>query len=395
MRIGEAFEINPKVTIKRGTEVPFISMDRLEPGRRDVDAVETRSYSSGSKFEPGDTLMARITPCLENGKIARYLPKGEPMPAAGSTEFMVLRGRPGITETEFAYYFAIDPTIHDLAVTLMTGTSGRQRVDVSAFSETEIRIPNLETQRAISLILGSLDDKIASNQTAVSTGSDLLISLYREVEKHAAEPFGQVCDVFGGSTPSTKVDEYWGGSINWATPTDLTALRGPWLTDTERKITEAGLQSMSSTLHPPGSILMTSRATIGQVAVAATPVTTNQGFIVIRASEELTPWIFCQLQDRVREFEAWSNGATFLEISRGNFKKLPFYRADPQDLAKFNAKAKPLLDICKTKQAENITLAKTRDELLPLLMNGKITVREAEQEAAAAGASVPTEDSEA
>lgn len=394
MPIGEAFEINPKVSIKRGTEVPFISMDRLEPGRRDVNAVETRSYSSGSKFKPGDTLMARITPCLENGKIARYLPKGEPMPAAGSTEFMVLRGHPGITKTEFAYYFAIDPAIHDLAVSLMTGTSGRQRVDVRAFAETEVRIPNLETQRAISSILGSLDDKIAANQTAVSTGTELLMSLYRRVQKHSAEPFGRVCDVFGGSTPSTKVGEYWGGNINWATPTDLTALRGPWLSETERKITEAGLESMSSALHPPGSILMTSRATIGHVAVAATPVTTNQGFIVIRASEKLTPWIFCQLQDRVREFEAWSNGATFLEISRGNFKKLPFYRAEPQDLAEFNEKAKPLLDMSKAKQAENIALAKTRDELLPLLMSGKITVREASQEAAAAGAPIPSEEDE-
>ncbi|HIY66211.1 MAG TPA: hypothetical protein H9830_08040, partial [Candidatus Agrococcus pullicola] len=89
-----------------------------------------------------------------------------------------------------------------------------------------------------------------------------------------------------------------------------------------------------------------------------------------------------------------SNGATFLEISRGNFKKLPFYRAEPQDLAEFNAKAKPLLDMCKAKQAENITLAKTRDELLPLLMNGKITVREAGQEAMAAGAQIPGEENE-
>ena len=272
--------------------------------------------------------------------------------------------------------------------------SAQPNMSARAMAEYQFSLPSLSQQRQISELLGSLDDKIAANQTAVSTGTELLMSLYRRIQKHAAEPFGQVCDVFGGSTPSTKIDEYWGGSINWATPTDLTALQGPWLTDTERKITEAGLQSMSSALHPSGSILMTSRATIGRVAVAATPVTTNQGFIVIRASEELTPWVFCQLQDRVREFEAWSNGATFLEISRGNFKKLPFYRAEPQDLAEFNAKAKPLLEMCKAKQEENFTLTKTRDELLPLLMNGKITVREASQEAAAVGAAISSEENE-
>ena len=276
---------------------------------------------------------------------------------------------------------------------LVTG-SAQPKLNQASLLRVEVPALGRTQENVIGYFLNSIDDKIASNQTAVSTGSDLLISLYREVQKHAAEPFGQVCDVFGGSTPSTKVDEYWGGSINWATPTDLTALRGPWLTDTERKITEAGLQSMSSTLHPPGSILMTSRATIGQVAVAATPATTNQGFIVIRAREELTPWIFCQLQDRVREFEAWSNGATFLELSRGNFKKLPFYRAEPQDLAEFNAKARPLLEMCKKNQAENIALANTRDELLPLLMSGRITVREAKQEALAAGVSIPGRESE-
>ncbi|MCQ9125677.1 restriction endonuclease subunit S [Corynebacterium amycolatum] len=281
---------------------------------------------------------------------------------------------------------------HYVAAT-STGTTVHH-TSPKTISTFEFQLPPLKTQRSIALLLGSLDDKIAANQTAVSTGSELLMSLYRGVQKYAAEPFSQACDVFGGSTPSTKIDEYWGGSINWATPTDLTALQGPWLTDTERKITEAGLKSMSSALHPSGSILMASRATIGHVAVAATPVTTNQGFIVIRTTEDLVPWIFCQLQDRVREFEAWSNGATFLEISRGNFKKLPFYRAEPQDLAEFNAKAKPLLNMCKAKQAENITLAKTRDELLPLLMNGKITVREAGQEAAAAGAQIPSEENE-
>lgn len=272
--------------------------------------------------------------------------------------------------------------------------SGQPLVTQADLKQITVKPPPRSIRVALGQVLGSLDDKIAANQTAVSTGTELLMSLYRRVQKHSAEPFGQVCDVFGGSTPSTKIDEYWGGSINWATPTDLTALQGPWLSDTERKITEAGLKSMSSALHPSGSILMTSRATIGHVAVAATPVTTNQGFIVIRTTEDLVPWAFCQLQDRVREFEAWSNGATFLEISRGNFKKLPFYRAEPQDLAEFNAKAKPLLNMCKAKQAENITLAKSRDELLPLLMSGKITVKEASQEAAAAGAQVTREENE-
>ena len=141
--IEEAFEINPTITIKRDAEVPFVSMDRLTPGQRDVDAGEIRQFRSGSKFAAGDTLMARITPCLENKKIARYLPNDSfNKIAAGSTEFIVLRGKPGRTTTEFSYYFAITPTIHETAIALMTGTSGRQRVDMAAFRAQEVEILN-------------------------------------------------------------------------------------------------------------------------------------------------------------------------------------------------------------------------------------------------------------
>jgi len=258
-----------------------------------------------------------------------------------------------------------------------------------------VRVPPRDVQDSIVEVLGSLDDKIAANQTTIRNGDALLLAHYKATPKCSTKPFEQICDVYGGSTPYTKRKEFWGGGIQWATPTDLTALRGPWLTGTERTITDAGLQSMSSALHPEGSILMTSRATIGSVALAAEPVATNQGFIVVRASEELTPWIFCQLQDRVREFEAWSNGATFLELSRGNFKKLPFHCTGPKALESFNQKAWPILQMCKAKQTENVSLAKTRDELLPLLMSGKITVREAEQEATAAGADIASEENEA
>lgn len=354
---------------------------------RPISAKTFQEWTRRLKPRAGDILFAREAPV---GPVVQ-IPAEENI-APGQRTVLI---RPGENiHGDYLFYLFTTPWMQRHVGSVAAGST------VPHLNVSDIRslllgeLPDLNAQRSVGSVLRSLDDKIAANQAAISTGSELLMSLYRGVQKHAAEPFGQVCDVFGGSTPSTKVDEYWGGNINWATPTDLTALQGPWLTNTERKITEAGLRSVSSSLHPSGSILMTSRATIGHVAVASTPVTTNQGFIVIRTTEELTPWTFCQLQDRVREFEAWSNGATFLEISRGNFKKLPFYRAEPQDLAEFNAKAKPLLDICKAKQAENITLAKTRDELLPLLMSGKITVREAGQEAAATGAQISSEENE-
>ncbi|HAT6434205.1 TPA: hypothetical protein JAJ87_002083 [Corynebacterium striatum] len=264
----------------------------------------------------------------------------------------------------------------------MTGTSGRQRVDMTAFRAQEVEIPKLAEQRKITDLLGALDDKISTNVRIINATDSLVDVLYSRVIKTPTEQsFAEVAQVFGGSTPSTKNDAFWDGDINWATPTDITALDGPWIGDTSRKITEAGLASMSSSLHPENSILMTSRATIGAIALASGPITTNQGFIVVEAPDELTPWLFAQMKARKHEFEAWANGATFMELSRGNFKKLPFIGCSDDDLQAFNDAAWPLLKRAQAAQKENQVLARTRDELLPLLMSGRITVGEAEKAA--------------
>lgn len=384
--IGEAFEINPQVRIPKGTEVPFVTMDQVVPGQRNVSAAENRVFKGGSKFEHGDTLMARITPCLENKKIAQYLPPNHASPSAGSTEFIVIRGKNGVSITSFTYYFVQSPDIHELAISLMTGTSGRQRVDTEAFRMSEIWLPNLTTQEKIVKVLGSLDDKIAVNNRIIETADCLVDALYHQVKKLPPNStFGEEFEIYGGATPSTKNDEFWGGDIFWATPTDITALNGPWLLNTSRTITHSGLKATSSILHPKNAILMTSRATIGKTALASTPITTNQGFIVIHAPKDLVPWLFSQLRNRTHEFESWANGATFLELPRGVFKTLPFIRCDKDQLAKFNTTAWPLLKHIEAAQQENQTLARTRDELLPLLMSGKITVQDTEEASAKVG----------
>lgn len=383
MPIEEAFEINPKVSIKRGAEVPFISMGRLEPGRRDVDAVETRSYSSGSKFEPGDTIMARITPCLENGKIARYLPKGEAMPAAGSTEFMVLRGRPGITKTEFAYYFAIDPTIHDLAVSLMTGTSGRQRVDVRAFSETEVRIPHLETQRAISSVLGSLDDKIAANHRVIRTSIELAESLVSRSLTMGSTRLSDVAKVTMGTSPKGEfLSEEVTGLPFYQGVRDFGEITPQQRIYTDNPVREA----------EAGDILFAVRAPVGEVNIASERTAIGRGLAAIRGVKNHNA-LFYLLRSRP---EIWNmhqgSGTVFASINKTDLANasIPEIEMDSTDSALLDELHREALTLTN----QNITLAKTRDELLPLLMSGKITVREAGQEAEAAGAQIPSEENE-
>lgn len=165
MTLEDAIEINPSRTISRGAVAPHISMELLQPVTREIRDFEMKEFKgSGSRFQNDDTLLARITPCLENGKIAfvSCLPDGAV--GHGSTEFIVLSGKEGISDTLFVYYLARDPDFRNYAIQYMEGSTGRQRVPASAIVRLTIDLPPLPEQKAIASILGALDDKIELNR---------------------------------------------------------------------------------------------------------------------------------------------------------------------------------------------------------------------------------------
>ncbi len=139
-------------------------MEHLQPFTRAISGYELAVYSGGSKFRNGDTLMARITPCLENGKTAyvSFLDNGEV--GFGSTEYIVFRSIEGVTDSKFVYYFVTSPWFRNIAIKSMVGSSGRQRVQQSVLENLEVNIPPLEEQKRIAVILGALDDKIELNR---------------------------------------------------------------------------------------------------------------------------------------------------------------------------------------------------------------------------------------
>jgi type I restriction enzyme S subunit len=160
---SDAVLVNPGVQLRRGTEYAFVDMNAVNPASRCAYANEIRIFDGGgSRFMVGDTLMARITPCLENGKIARYC-GADGAVAHGSTEFIVIRGRPGITDTSFAYYLTKWEGVRGYAISQMTGTSGRQRVPTIALDHLSVAVPSVPEQIVIAQILGTLDDKIDLN----------------------------------------------------------------------------------------------------------------------------------------------------------------------------------------------------------------------------------------
>jgi Restriction endonuclease S subunits len=159
-RLGDIVCFNPKETLKKGTVAKKIAMENLRPFNRDIYKYEITEYTGGTKFKNGDTIMARITPCLENGKIAKVGILSDEEIGFGSTEYIVFRAINGITDEDFVYYLVCSPVVREPAIKSMVGSSGRQRVQTDVLQNLEVLIPDLDTQQKIGALLKSIDDKI-------------------------------------------------------------------------------------------------------------------------------------------------------------------------------------------------------------------------------------------
>lgn len=159
----EYIDINPKETIIRGCLAKKIPMDKLQPFCRDIPEYETSEFNGGSKFRNGDTIMARITPCLENGKTAMVNILDSNEVGFGSTEYIVFRAKKNLTTPDFVYYLICSSLVRDPAIKSMVGSSGRQRVQTDVIANLDIDFPKLSDQVKIAGVLKSLDDKIALN----------------------------------------------------------------------------------------------------------------------------------------------------------------------------------------------------------------------------------------
>lgn len=164
-RLADVVEFNPSVTLKKGSIATKVSMDKLQPFTKKITAFEQAKYEGGAKFTNGDTLLARITPCLENGKTA-YVDflNNDGEIGFGSTEFIVMRPKKDVSDRQFVYYLATSPYFRSVAIKSMVGSSGRQRVQQAAIEELELPLPELEEQERIGTFLALLDEKIALNK---------------------------------------------------------------------------------------------------------------------------------------------------------------------------------------------------------------------------------------
>ncbi|MCR5697038.1 MAG: restriction endonuclease subunit S [Marinilabiliaceae bacterium] len=246
------------------------------------------------------------------------------------------------------------------------------------------RIPLLlpestEERKRIVSILSSLDDKIDLLHRENATLEKMAETLFRQwfvveaKEEWEEGKLGDILTVKGGTTPSTKEPSFWDGDIAWTSPRDVTTLNGLYLFETEKRITQKGLEQISSGLLPSGTLLMSSRAPVGVLAFAEIPLAINQGYIAILDDNGYSKeFVYLWLKTNMDVVHSYSNGSTFMEISKSAFKSLDIVIPPKEEVGIFVEKIKPYFEKIRMNEIQISTLIQTRDGLLPRLMSGDV-----------------------
>ena len=374
--------------------------------------------------ERGDVFLTRTSETLD--ELAMSSVALEDVPDAtfnGFTKRLRPKGKQIVPE--FARYFFRSPKFRT-EVNSMSTMSTRASLNNEMLERLTITFPEFPEQRAIAHILGTLDDKIECNRRMNETLEAMARALFKAwfvdfepvrakldgrwqrgqslpgLPAHLYDLFpdrlvdselgrvpegwnhsqiGAEVSVCGGSTPSTKEPDFWkGGHHHWATPKDLSSLKFPVLLDTDRMITDAGLAKISSGVLPIGTVLLSSRAPIGYLAITEVPTAINQGFIAMKCDAILSNvFVLLWCRENMDAIIGNANGSTFQEISKSNFRPIPVIVPSGPVLVSFEKLANSLYRQLVANERQTRTLAQLRDTLLPKLISGELRIKDVER----------------
>ena len=347
---------------------------------------------------PGDIIIAMDRPWVPAGLKWSFIRAGDPK-ALLVQRCARLRSCNGRLDQNFLRFVIGSPGFEGYVKPITTGVnvphiSGQQILDY------EFMLPPLPVQRRIAGILSAYDELMENSQRRIRLLEAMARALYREWFVHfrfpgheklprVASPLGDIprgwevktvadsFEISGGGTPSRKEEKYWdGGTIQWFAPSGLTAADTMFMDDSPEHITELGLTESSARLFPAFSVMLTSRATIGAIAVNTHEACTNQGFITCLPNER-TPlyFLFHWLTENVPQFERMASGATFKELSRGVFKTIEFLHPAPALVRHFESRVEPMGKQMLALQRQIQNLRRTRDLLLPRLLSGQVELK--------------------
>ena len=393
VRLGDFMEFNPKESLKKGTLAKKVTMDLLIPHSRDIYNYDVEPYSGGAKFRNGDTIMARITPCLENGKHAFVSFLDDNEVAYGSTEYFVMRGKDGVSDNYYVYYLTHSPLFKATAIKSMVGSSGRQRAQVEVLQNLIMPVPEtIFEQRCIASILSSLDDKIAVNRR-------ICVNLEAQAQAIFKNWFVDFAPFKDGKFVESElgmIPEGWrvgkledvssfisrGLSPKYQTDTNeivlgQTCVRNNIVTldnareHNPKQNTDKRVQKWDVLLNSTG---IGSLGRVGVVYFDDNNVCFDSHLTVVRSRQEsFRYYLGRNLLSRQKESENMAVGSTGqTELPKKDVLVMPILIPSDSSLASFNVLIDDIGNEMYSLLQENRRLSTLRDTLIPKLMSGQI-----------------------
>ena len=378
IKAEDFIDFNPREHLPQGTTAKKVSMEKLQPFSRSIASYDIASFSGGTKFRNGDTIMARITPCLENGKTAQVNCLEDNEVGFGSTEFIVMRAKPSISDSDFIYYLATSPFFRNIAIQSMVGSSGRQRVQQSVLNATELFVPPLSEQIEIGRTLRSLDDKIENN-TKINHHLEQMAQAIFKSWFVDFEPFGgtmpsdwregnlsEIATITMGQSPDgTSYREDGVGTVFYQGRAEFGS-RFP----TRRLFTTQPKRMASK-----GDILMSVRAPVGDLNVAYESCCLGRGLAGIQSNNGYQSFVLYTMFSLKSQLDMFNGeGTVFGSINKNALGALRVLIPANDVLSRFEKLVSPMDAAIETNYVECRNLEITRDTLLPRLMSGELSV---------------------
>ena len=366
-KLSDIADFNPRESLKNGSIAKKVAMDKLQPFCRDIPEYEYAPFAGGSKFRNGDTIMARITPCLENGKTAKVNILENDEVGFGSTEFIVFRAKEGISDEDYLYYLVCSPEVREPAIKSMVGSSGRQRVQTDVVQNLEIDLPDLDTQRKIGSLLRGLDDRIAINAKINDNLLQQAQALFRmQFLTQDVLPDGWIKATLG------DVSQMGAGGDKPKTVSTTRTDDCPYPIYSNG-ISDEGLYGFTNDYKiKDESITVSARGTIGFVCLRHMPYTPIVRLVTLIPKKEVVSAKYLYLW--LMNSPIQGTGTTQQQLTVPDFRKTEILLPTKEEMTSFTDTVTPLFEAIWANQAENAKLSETRDALLPRLMSGELDV---------------------
>lgn len=338
---------------------------------------ETLERLSAHKLHTGDIVFGR------KGAVERhaYISDGENGWMQGS-DCIRLRVKTESINARYLSYYFLTPQHRSFMISMCSHGTTMASLNQKIIEMIAVPLPERKIQDQIVAVLKALDEKAKNNREINDNLEQQAQAYFQELFIDNADPawsLGTVSDlgaVVGGSTPSKSKPEYYTeDGIAWITPKDLSINKAKFIFHGENDITELGLKNSSASIMPEGTVLFSSRAPIGYIAIASGEVTTNQGFKSVVPKPEIgTAYVYYFLKHNLPVIEGMASGSTFKEVSGSTMKNVPAVIPDTESLSRFNNFCTPIFLQQRILEEQNQSLAALRDNLLPKLMSGEIDV---------------------